>query len=79
MEREKVSSSSLASVGYKNNVLEVEFRKTGDVYQYYNVQEEIFLSFIKAKSKGAYFTSHIRGNYEFKKVKTKTPVQLNKI
>jgi hypothetical protein len=72
MEREKVDSSSLASVGYKDGILEVEFRKTGDVYQYFYVQEEIFLALMKARSRGAYFTSHIRENYEFMKVKVKT-------
>jgi hypothetical protein len=67
MVREKVNSSSLASIGYQNNILEVEFRKTGDVYQYYDVQEEVYLSLMKAKSKGFYFTRYIRENYEFKK------------
>jgi hypothetical protein len=72
MEREKVNSSSLASIGYKNDILEIEFRKTGDVYQYLNVPEDVFLSIMKAKSKGAYFTSYIRENYDFKKVKSKS-------
>jgi hypothetical protein len=72
MERERISSSSLASVGYKDGILEVEFRKTGDVYQYFNVQQEIFLSLMKARSRGAYFTRHIRENYEFKKLKMKS-------
>ena len=72
MERGKINSSSLASVGYKGGTLEVEFRKTGDVYQYFNVQEEIFLALMKASSRGAYFTKHIRENYEFKKVTVKS-------
>ena len=41
MERELVSSSTIVSIGYEGETLEVEF-KNGTVYQYYNVPEVVY-------------------------------------
>jgi hypothetical protein len=46
MNRTKVSSSNVSSVGFENGVLEVEFHG-GSIYRYSGVSENIFNNFIK--------------------------------
>jgi hypothetical protein len=55
----------LRSIGYdaEERLLEVEFRDTGDVYRYADVEEIVFEQFLSAPSKGRYFSRFIRGNY----------------
>jgi hypothetical protein len=48
-------------------VLKVIFR-SGAVYLYYDVPEEIYLFYRKAKSKGTFLNKFIKGNFEFEKV-----------
>jgi hypothetical protein len=48
-------------------VLKIIFR-SGVVYQYYDVPEEVYLSYMKAKSKGTFLNKSIKGNFEFEKV-----------
>jgi hypothetical protein len=74
MVREKVTSTSIKSVGFENNILEIEFLKTGYIYQYFEVPEEIYIRLMAAESKGAFFTKKIRNNYEFKKIEVKSSV-----
>jgi hypothetical protein len=61
MNRTKVSSSNLASVGYDalTNTLEIEFR-SGSIYRYPNVPESIYEGLMRAGSKGRYFIAHIK-------------------
>ena len=51
MQRSYVVSSRIWSVGWENNVLEVQFRD-GAVYQYYNVSEAEYRWFISSPSLG---------------------------
>ena len=51
MFRNIVSSSRIASVGWENNTLEVEFHN-GAVYQYYNVTQSEYNNFMNAPSLG---------------------------
>lgn len=51
MFRNLVSSSRIASVGWENNTLEVEFHN-GAVYQYYNVTQSEYNNFMNAPSLG---------------------------
>ena len=69
MERQSVSSSNLASIGYdaENEILEVEF-KHGGIYQYFGVPENIYDELMNADSHGVYFSANIRNNYEFEKM-----------
>lgn len=69
MERQKVESSNLASVGFdaKNEILEVEF-KHGGVYQYFDVPENVFEELMNADSHGKYFSANIRNDYEYQKM-----------
>lgn len=65
MERQAVSSSNLASVGYdpSSETLEVEFVTTGKVYEYYNVPQFEFDRLLEAPSVGQYFNANIRNSY----------------
>lgn len=70
MLREKVSSTSLASIGYDEDhaILEVEFQ-TGAVYQYYDVPIAVYDALMNADSIGTYFSNNIRPAYDFWQVR----------
>ena len=51
MHRNPVFSSRISSVGWENEILEIEF-KNGAVYQYYDVSEQEYLNFINSNSLG---------------------------
>lgn len=65
MERYEVSSSNLASIGYDpdSETLEVEFAKTGKVYEYYNVPQFMYDRLMEASSHGVFFNAEIRNAY----------------
>jgi hypothetical protein len=65
MERQSVSSSNIASVGYEeaSETLEVEFLKTGKVYQYYNVPKFMYERLMESPSLGQFFNLEIRNAY----------------
>ncbi|WP_068080580.1 KTSC domain-containing protein [Polycladidibacter stylochi] len=69
MEREAVSSSNLASVGYEEetSVLEVEFN-SGRIYQYYDVPQKTHEELIGADSVGRYFNAHVRNSFPFQEM-----------
>lgn len=69
MNRIKVNSSNLATVGYdeKNEILEIEFNH-GGVYQYFDVPIEEYEALMNASSHGSYFHSNIRDVYEYVKL-----------
>ncbi|TPJ83306.1 KTSC domain-containing protein [Mesorhizobium sp. B2-5-4] len=62
MERQSVSSSSLASVGCNpgSETLQVEFLATGKVYEYYNVPQFMYDRLLEASSIGQFFNAEIR-------------------
>jgi lysyl-tRNA synthetase class 2 len=62
-------SSVIATTHYNKDsqVLKVIFR-SGAVYLYYEVPEEIYLLYMKARSKGTFLNQFIKGNFEFEKV-----------
>ena len=51
MVRYPVSSSRISSVGWENNILEVQF-KNGAVYRYFDVTEQEYRSFLSSPSLG---------------------------
>jgi hypothetical protein len=69
MEREAVSSSNIASIGYDANsqTLEIEFLN-GGVYQYFDVPEQVYNDFMNASSHGQYLAQNIKGHYRYSKV-----------
>lgn len=66
MERRPVSSSTIGSIGYDPNsqVLEVEF-KNGNVYQYFDVPEQVFDEFCIAPSPGRYLSEELKPRYRY--------------
>lgn len=71
MPRERVNSSSIASVGYAadQRLLDVEFVK-GSVYRYFDVPSDAHGALMAAESLGAHFNRHIRGCYRYALVGT---------
>lgn len=69
IERQKVTSSNIVSVGYdpQTQTLDVEF-KGGAVYRGTMVAKEIYEGFMKSDSKGNYYHNYIKGRYDIKKV-----------
>lgn len=70
MVRDRVSSTSIKSVGYNllSSSLEIEFH-SGSVYSYRNVPERVYNQLMAASSKGTYFNRHIKDVYNYRKVK----------
>jgi hypothetical protein len=71
MNRDQVSSSNLASVGYdaQTQTLEIEFLN-GSIYQYFNVPEGIYSGLMSASSHGRYFDSYIKkGGFAYKRIR----------
>lgn len=64
MDRQPVSSSSVASVGYDpdSETLEVEFLKNRFVYQYYNVPQAIYEQMMGG-SIGQFVNANIKNVY----------------
>jgi hypothetical protein len=70
MERQYVSSSNIASIGYdpENMVLEIEFL-SGSVYQYYDVPQSIYDGLMAADSHGKFLAAYIKkGGYRYAQV-----------
>ena len=67
MERQRVSSTNISSVGYENGILEVRFH-SGGTYQYYGVPESVYHSLMGASSKGKYLERYIKGRYRYRRV-----------
>ena len=69
MNRKKVDSSNLVSVGYDaaNEILEIEFNH-GGIYQYFDVPKEEYEALMSAGSHGSYFYNNIRDVYDYQKL-----------
>jgi len=69
MERVRVKSSNIMSIGYDEdmNMLEIEF-KHNRIYQYYGVEPSVYESLMKADSHGKFFNAHIINKYRYKEV-----------
>lgn len=69
MERQPVTSSNLAEVGYDYELetLEVQFTH-GGVYQYFNVPPFMHDRLMSADSLGRFFNAEIKGRYPEAKI-----------
>lgn len=69
MNRQPVTSSSIASVGYNAStlILEIKFRNDR-VYRYLDVNEFMYQEFMAAESMGKFFNSNIKDSYRFERV-----------
>jgi hypothetical protein len=67
--RQPVTSSSIHSVGYdpQSHILEIEFHSDG-IYQYEEVDQNIYDALMAAPSKGQYFAERIRDHYAWRRV-----------
>lgn len=65
MQRQVVESSALNSLGYDPSarILEVEFRDSGGVWQYFGFTLRAYKKFINSESLGHYFVTRIKGKY----------------
>lgn len=64
MNRKRIKSSTLQSIGYDpaEETLELEFT-SGDVYQYFNVPDFHYTGLIDAASHGEYFNNFIKDQF----------------
>lgn len=62
-------STAIARIGYDiaSRILKVTF-VSGAVYAYYEVPDEVYIDFMKAKSKGRYLNRFIKGFFDFAKL-----------
>ena len=70
MERIRIKSSDLRSVGYDEltQILEIEFHQ-GGTYQYFGVQKKIYDGLMKYESShGQYHARYIKNRYRREKV-----------
>lgn len=69
MQRQQVSSSNIASIGYDaaSHVLEVEFHN-GSVYQYYDVPPAVYEALMSAASHGTFLNANIKGVYRYERL-----------
>ena len=66
MEMIPVASSNVYSIGYSNNVLYVRLL-SGALYEYYNVNVDIYYAFLNASSKGK-FVRYVLNKYPYKPI-----------
>lgn len=66
VDRQPVTSSNIASVGYDDaaQALEVEFLN-GSIYQYFGVPSAVHSALLSADSVGGYFSRSIKNSYQF--------------
>lgn len=69
MDRENVESSMVTSVGYDPNTatLEIEFKSTGAIWQYYDFPESLYYEF-RADSLGKFWHTNIKNQYRESRV-----------
>ena len=67
MERKRISSQNIRSVGYdaRSRILEIEF-SSGGIIQYSGVADEIYRRFVNSPSSGSYFRDNIEENFSSK-------------
>lgn len=69
MNRQPVTSSNIASIGYDadSQTLEIEFLN-GGVYQYFDVPQHVHEELMNASSHGQYLAQNIKGVYRYSKI-----------
>jgi hypothetical protein len=69
MQRQPVTSSNIAEIGYDEprRVLEVLF-KTGSIYQYFDVPPQEHKALMQASSQGQYLNANIKGRFRYARV-----------
>jgi hypothetical protein len=70
MERKRINSSTIRSVGYDagKQVLEIEF-SSGSIVQYTGVSPEVHRRFMSSPSPGSFYQDQIDENFPYKKIR----------
>jgi hypothetical protein len=68
MKRRPVSSSNILSIGWDDNLMEVEF-KSGHLYAYHEVPEGVYQAALGADSIGRFVRDNVAGKYESTRIK----------
>ena len=65
-----LESKMFTSVWYDadKQVLYLRFRKTGDVYRYFEFPVTEYSVFLNAESRGRFFLAHIRDRFRFERI-----------
>jgi hypothetical protein len=65
-----LDSRMLAAVAYEEQkqILYLRFRKTGDVYRYFEFPAAEYRAFLDAESRGRFFLAHIRDHFPFERM-----------
>ena len=65
-----LDSKMFTSVWYDigKQVLYLRFRKTGDVYRYFEFPVTEYQAFLDAESRGRFFLAHIRDRFRFERM-----------
>lgn len=68
--RQAVASTAIRSIGYDEDLrdLDVEFRRSGAVYRYFEVTGTINTRFMNAASKGRFFNRNVRNVYDYSRI-----------
>jgi hypothetical protein len=68
--RTPLDSSNLASVTYdpSDGVMEVQFRRTGHFYRYFDIPPELYEAFMEADSKDSFLNQVINTDFEYVRV-----------
>ena len=62
MERIPVQSSNIESIGWEDNILEIEFH-SNSVWQYIDVPSHVYEELMSSSSIGSFFARNIKGVY----------------
>lgn len=65
-----IESKMFTSVSYDadKQILYLRFRKTGDVYRYFEFPFTEYSAFLDAESRGRFFLAHIRDRFRFERM-----------
>jgi len=68
--RTPFASSSIASITYDpdDGLLEIEFRRTGHIYDYFGVPRDIYRALMDAESKGTFVNRVLKPNFDYARV-----------
>jgi hypothetical protein len=65
-----LESRMLAAAAYdeRKQILHLRFRKTGDVYRYFEFPATDYQAFLNAESRGRFFLAHIRDRFPYERM-----------
>jgi KTSC domain len=65
-----LTSKMLASVAYddQKQILHLRFRKSGDVYRYFEFSPADYQAFLDAESKGRFFLPQVRNRFPYERL-----------